>query len=103
MRVLVVMFVSFFINAFLYASPNPASVNCIEQGGELHIRQSSFGEYGVCVWTSERVTCEENCLVRSECEEWAFFRGQCQKNECRVWRVLEADKGELRSYCAEPL
>lgn len=47
--------------------PNPASVYCEEQGGQLDIRQDSEGnEYGVCVFADG-----------SECEEWAFFRGEC--------------------------
>lgn len=45
---------------------NPASVNCIEKGGELEIRRVSLGEYGVCVFDDNR-----------QCEEWAMFRGDC--------------------------
>jgi putative hemolysin len=47
--------------------PNPASVHCQEQGGRLEIRTGEGGEYGVCVFTDG-----------SECDEWAFFRGECQ-------------------------
>jgi putative hemolysin len=47
--------------------PNPASVYCIEQGGTLDIRSDAEGnQYGVCVFADG-----------SECEEWAFFRGEC--------------------------
>jgi len=46
---------------------NPASVYCIENGGELDIRESDTGQYGVCVFDDG-----------SECEEWAFYRGECQ-------------------------
>ncbi|MBN1180514.1 MAG: DUF333 domain-containing protein [Anaerolineae bacterium] len=47
--------------------PNPASVYCEEQGGTLEIRtDASGGQYGVCVFADG-----------SECEEWAFFRGEC--------------------------
>lgn len=46
--------------------PNPASANCVEQGGQLEIRQGTDGEYGMCVFTDG-----------SECEEWSLLRGTC--------------------------
>jgi putative hemolysin len=47
--------------------PNPASVYCQEQGGRLEIRTAADGgQVGYCVFTDG-----------SECEEWAFFRGEC--------------------------
>lgn len=47
--------------------PNPASAYCEENGGTLEIRQDeALGQYGVCVFPDG-----------SECEEWAFFRGEC--------------------------
>ena len=47
--------------------PNPASAYCEEQGYTLEIRtDSDGGEYGVCIFPDG-----------SECEEWAFFRGEC--------------------------
>lgn len=49
--------------------PNPASVNCEEKGGRLDMRKdASGGEIGICVFPDG-----------SECEEWAFFRGECQQ------------------------
>lgn len=46
---------------------NPASVHCIEQGGKLEIRkQPDGGEVGYCMFPDG-----------SECEEWAYFRGEC--------------------------
>ena len=48
-------------------SPNPASVNCAKKGGKLQIKKDSRGnEYGACIFPNGR-----------ECEEWAYFRGQC--------------------------
>lgn len=47
---------------------NPASVNCLTQGGNLQLRQAARGSYGVCVFKGGR-----------ECEEWALFRGECPK------------------------
>jgi putative hemolysin len=47
--------------------PNPASVYCEQNGGNLEIRQDSAGgQYGVCVFPDG-----------SECDEWAYFRGEC--------------------------
>jgi putative hemolysin len=46
---------------------NPASAFCVEQGGTTEIRTAKDGsQYGVCSFTDG-----------SECEEWAFFRGEC--------------------------
>ena len=50
--------------------PNPASVHCLEQGGELEMRDSEAGQYGVCMFPDN-----------SECEEWAYYRGECAKGE----------------------
>lgn len=47
--------------------PNPASVFCEEQGGRLEIRTGSDGgQLGFCLFADG-----------SECEEWAFYRGEC--------------------------
>ncbi len=45
---------------------NPASVHCIDEGGRLEMRTDANGTYGVCVFPNG-----------VECEEWAFFRGEC--------------------------
>ena len=53
---------------------NPASQNCVKQGGTLTIeRRPDGGQYGVCVFTDNY-----------QCEEWALFRGECPKNGLRV-------------------
>ena len=46
--------------------PNPASVHCADQGGKLDIRDEAGGQVGYCIFPDG-----------SECEEWAFFRGEC--------------------------
>jgi len=47
--------------------PNPASLYCQEQGYTVEIRtDDSGGQYGVCVFPDG-----------SECDEWAFYRGEC--------------------------
>jgi putative hemolysin len=45
---------------------NPASVYCEEQGYTLQSRTDENGTYGVCIFPDG-----------SECEEWAYFRGEC--------------------------
>jgi len=52
--------------------PNPASVYCEEQGGRLDMRETSSGTIGVCIFPDE-----------TECEEWAYFRGECQPGDSR--------------------
>ncbi|OGG91757.1 hypothetical protein A3H03_02060 [Candidatus Kuenenbacteria bacterium RIFCSPLOWO2_12_FULL_42_13] len=48
--------------------PNPASKNCLNQGGELKIaKDETGGEYGLCVFKNG-----------DECEEWQLFRAECQ-------------------------
>ncbi len=46
--------------------PNPASKFCEEQGYRLEIREEPDGSLGYCLFPDG-----------SECEEWAFFRGEC--------------------------
>tara|TARA_R110002167_G_scaffold7718_3_gene36259 strand:- start:4215 stop:4478 length:264 start_codon:yes stop_codon:yes gene_type:complete len=42
---------------------NPASVSCVDNGGDLQIRSTPAGEVGICVFPDGR-----------QCEEWALFR-----------------------------
>lgn len=50
---------------------NPASVYCEEQGYTLELRtDEEGGMYGVCIFPDG-----------SECEEWAFFQGECQPGD----------------------
>lgn len=62
---IVFFMVSFSISENDLEIANPASSYCIEMGYKLEIRSDASGEYGVCVYGDE------------ECEEWAFFRGEC--------------------------
>jgi putative hemolysin len=45
---------------------NPASTYCTEKGGKLEIRKGPNGETGYCKFPDG-----------SECEEWAYMRGEC--------------------------
>jgi putative hemolysin len=50
---------------------NPASIYCEEQGNKLEIRSSTDGsQSGVCMFPNG-----------SECDEWAYFRGECAPSE----------------------
>jgi putative hemolysin len=50
---------------------NPASVNCEQNGGTLEIRtDSSGGQTGFCHFPDG-----------SQCEEWAYFRGECSPGD----------------------
>lgn len=47
--------------------PNPASTYCERQGNRLEIRTAADGsQSGVCIFPDG-----------SECDEWAYFRGEC--------------------------
>jgi putative hemolysin len=83
--------------------PNPASVFCEEQGGTVDIRTEDGGSIGYCVLSDG-----------TECEEWAFYRGECVgdqppvlmsnpatefcKNEGGVVEVRSEEKGSV-GYC----
>jgi putative hemolysin len=50
---------------------NPASVYCEQNGGKLDLRQDASGSaVGICIFTD-----------RSECDEWAYFRGECKPGD----------------------
>lgn len=50
---------------------NPASVKCEQDGYTLQIRtDENGGQVGYCIFKDG-----------SECEEWAYFRGECQPGE----------------------
>jgi putative hemolysin len=46
--------------------PNPASQFCEEQGYTLEMRTEAGGTTGYCLFPDG-----------TECEEWAFYRGEC--------------------------
>jgi putative hemolysin len=49
---------------------NPASVNCIDNGGKLEIAtDANGGQYGLCKLPDGTI-----------CEEWDYFKGDCPKN-----------------------
>ena len=55
-------------------SANPASENCVKQGGTVSIQtRGDGGQYGVCMF-------EDN----KQCEEWAMLRGDCPVGGIKV-------------------
>lgn len=64
---------------------NPASSNCITNGGTLEIRKSKIGEYGVCLFEDNR-----------QCEEWALLRGECPIGGLKITGY----QSEAEIYCA---
>ena len=65
---------------------NPASENCIKQGGKLVMeKRGDGGEYGVCLFEDNR-----------QCEEWALFRGDCPAGGVKVTGYVTP----AAQYCA---
>lgn len=56
------------------ALANPASQNCIDQGGTLAIEErGDEGQFGICYFEDNR-----------QCEEWALMRGDCPVGGVKV-------------------
>ena len=54
--------------------PNPASVNCEQNGGKLELRQDALGgAAGMCIFPDG-----------SECDEWAYYRNECEPGDSLV-------------------
>jgi len=54
--------------------PNPAAKYCTDQGFKGEIRTTADGsQYGVCKFPDA-----------SECEEWAYYRGECKQGQYTV-------------------
>jgi putative hemolysin len=64
---------------------NPASENCVKNGGRLEIRTNKLGQYGVCLFEDNR-----------QCEEWALMRGQCPVGGLKITGY----DNDAEIYCA---
>ena len=65
---------------------NPASQNCITQGGKLEIRtRPDGGQYGVCYFEDNR-----------QCEEWALLYGDCPVGGRKITGYVT----EAAQFCA---
>ena len=68
--------------------PNPASVFCEQQGYSLEIRTASDGsQSGVCIFPDG-----------SECDEWAFYHGECKPASAENPTGAEYDSEGWRIY-----
>jgi hypothetical protein len=66
--------------------PNPASQNCLDQGGDLVIMErGDGGQYGVCFFEDNR-----------QCEEWALMNGDCPVGGLKVTGYIT----DAAVYCA---
>lgn len=70
-------------------TPNPASVYCEENGGTLEIREDDTGgQTGYCLFPDG-----------SECEEWSFYRGDCNPGDSQDASVGLPNPASV--YCEE--
>lgn len=64
---------------------NPASVNCVNKGGQVTFKEGPNGTYGICVFLDNR-----------QCEEWALMQGKCPVGGLKVTGYIT----EEATYCA---
>jgi putative hemolysin len=74
---------------------NPASAYCEEQGFKLEVRTAQGrSQYGVCKFKDN-----------SECEEWAYYRNECEPGDMDVapapTATLAGIANPASTYCAE--
>jgi putative hemolysin len=70
---------------------NPASVFCEEHAGRVETRDTDGGQVGWCVFPDGR-----------ECEEWAFFRGECVVQS--IYQLPSPDmRGDLTDALSQAL
>lgn len=55
---------------------NPATTKCLKDGLMLKKTYDIEGETNICVF-------DDN----TECDEWAYFRGECKKGDCKDWKT----------------
>ena len=68
------------------AISNPASQNCLEQGGTLSFEErGDGGQFGICYFEDNR-----------QCEEWALMRGDCPVVGLKVTGFITS----AARYCA---
>jgi putative hemolysin len=72
-------------NQHVIGMANPASVNCVNNGGKVDIRHDLSGnEIGYCILPDG-----------SECDEWAFYNGECKgsgpDHESKIFTIWIGD------------
>jgi len=61
-------------------SADPAACYCHELGYDMRVEEGPLGQSGICIFPDG-----------TECEEWAFFKGQCGQE----WSFCEQQGGEI--------
>lgn len=75
------------ISAMAVSMPNPASVYCLDHGGQLKMINESAGVTGICVFPD-----------KSYCEQWSYTRGVCKPSQFYL-----PEKKEGTKYCLKQL
>jgi len=71
---------------------NPASIFCEKKGGTLQIETAEdWGQYWICLFDDG-----------SYCEEWSYFRGECQAGEI-IYNTVEENSLVSELYSDEDL
>ncbi|MCS7130397.1 MAG: DUF333 domain-containing protein [Archaeoglobaceae archaeon] len=74
---------------------NPAAVYCLEMGYRYKVENTPQGQVGICVFPDQ-----------TECDEWAFFRGECGqkwiKLHYEVGNCSELTRGSQNYYTYDP-
>ena len=71
---------------------NPASIFCEKKGGTLQIETAEdWGQYWICLFNDG-----------SYCEEWSYFRGECQAGEI-IYNTVEENSLVSERYSDEDL
>jgi len=82
------------------AVPNPASLYCTEQGGDIDLRQDrDGGVYGICIWYQQVGRDPNDKIPWSECEEWALYGGECAKGQCSRIELTYDSNGNSQTNC----
>lgn len=73
---------------------NPASVKCAADGGQSEIYTKADGSQdGLCIFSDQSI-----------CEEWAYFRGECQKGQCqKVCKAINTNSEGWYNSCTGEL
>ena len=89
-----VSFLSLVLTPNVSAIPNPSSTYCDEQGYRSEIRTdpSSGAQHGVCIFPDGK-----------DCEEWAFFRGECGVEYKKELACKKAGEEIKTGQCCENL
>ena len=90
MKKLLILAITLLFSQGVYALPNPASVFCEENGGTSILSSPLEGSYDICRFPDG-----------SECEEWAYYNGECGPTEEIVKNYDPKPKFNLLTFIKE--